>query len=164
MGKNNVVRMDNPKVAIIESKKVIVETKIVLPEISRSELIERYKRIRPIVKSGSFLYTLKDFSIEDLLLLSFINNIDDIRNNIISPRELLVMGDFACYHKIGDNGEFKPKIGEILSQFPDEYLKEANLFYLKDYPKTLEDFENQSELIKAGCHKSRVRALRIEKK
>ena len=38
------------------------------------------------------------------------------------------------------------------------------LFYLKDYPRTLEDFENQSELIKAGCHKSRVRALKIEKK
>lgn len=158
-----IIKMDNPKVEMIEAKKVIVETKIVLPEISREELIERYKRIRPIVKNRSFWYGLKDFDIEDLLSVSFLENIDNNRESMISPREMFVIGEFPCYHKIGNNGEFNPTVYEVLSQFPDEYLNEASLFYLRDYPKTLEDFENQNELIKAGCHKSRVRALKLKK-
>lgn len=166
MEKNNerLKALDNAKVMLLEAKKVIVETKIILPEISREELLERYNRIKPMIKRKSFYYKLDNFSEEELYSLSLISDIEKNRSGMVSPRDVDVLGTFPCYHTIGNMGEFSPKISEVLSQFPDELLKDANMFCFRDYPRTLEDFEIQSEIIKAGCHKSHVRALRVNNK
>ena len=156
--------IDKPELIMLESEKAIVKTRIILPKMSRKELIERYKELKPLVKKGSFLYRLRDFSIEELLTLSFIDNINENRMGIVAPREVISLGEFPCYHRIGNNGEFNPTIADVLSQFPDELLGDSNMFCLKSYPRTLDDFGNQIELIQGGYHRSRVRALRLEKK
>ncbi len=156
--------VEKPKMFMLESEKAIVETKIILPELSREELIERYKKIRPLVKRYSFWYELRDFNLDELLSLSFIDNIDDNRRSVVSPRELITLGEFPCYHKIGDNREFNPTIADVLSQYPDELLKDSNLFCLKKYPRTSDDFGDQIEAVKAGYYRTKVRALKLEKK
>ena len=156
--------MEKPKMFMLESEKAIVKSEIILPEISREELIERYKKIRPLVKRNSFWYNLRDFSLEELLSLSFIDDIEKNRRSAVAPRELITLGEFPCYHKIGDDRKFNPTIAEVLSQYPDELLKDSNLFYLKKYPRTLDDFGDQIEVVKAGYHRSKVRALKLEKK
>ena len=57
---------------------------------------------------------------------------------------------------------FEPKVAEILEQFPDELLEESNAFYILDYPQNTLDLCNQLDVLKSGCHKSTVRALRIK--
>lgn len=155
----------------LDNKKVILRTvkindieygNIISPHLTDLELFERYKRIKPIVVFNSLCYYLRDYSLKELRGQSYLWNAhNDIRSKVdLSNTEILM--DFSCYHTYGYYGLFKPSIAEVLEQFPDEVLEEANAFYVLSYPKDIEDLNLEKRIVEAGCHHSRVRALVIK--
>lgn len=127
--------------------------KIILPSISDEELINRYKKIKPIIMFEDSYYDLREFTPDELRKYSYIYNIETNKKNVIDMSKLTTIGEFPCYHTYyGYHYRFKPSIEEILSQFPDNLLKDADSFYLCSIPQ-------DDDIVKAGCHKSRVKAL-----
>lgn len=155
----------------LDNKKVILRTvkindieygSIILPHLTDLELFERYKRIKPIVVFNSLCYYLRDYSLKELRGQSYLWNAhNDIRSKVdLSNTEILM--DFSCYHTYGYYGLFKPSIAEVLEQFPDEVLEEANAFYVLSHPEDIRDLNLEKRITEAGCHHSRVRALVIK--
>lgn len=160
---------------VLENRKVFVQTfaekfdndtlitkEILLPMLSDDELLARYKRIKPIVKVEELYYYLKRFNIDRLRNQSYIWNVyagsKDLRE-MIDMKDATILGEFSTYHTYGCPGFFKPSIAEVLQQFPDEFLNEANAFYMLDDINVLAD----QVAVDAGCHKSKVRALYIKR-
>ena len=152
----------------LDNEKVIIRTldsegfkyqKIILPEISTEELINRYKKIKPIVRIEDLYYYLREFSLDELKNQSYIWNRHDDKREIVDMDKVETIGEFSCYHTYGYKGFFNPSIEEVLSQFPDDLLKDANLFYLYSSPQDVDDLNKQNEIVNAGCHKSKVKAL-----
>ena len=163
-------KLDNPKVIMqtFDVNSRYLENKIILPEISDVELLERYKDIRPIVYNWEeyLFYYLRNFNLDELRKLSFLADINKNLDVMVKNSDSVkvdVLDEFSCYHTYGIPMFFKPSIAEVLSQFPDELLNEANAFYLYDYPKNATDLDKQFDILAAGCHKSRVKALKIHK-
>lgn len=158
----------------LDNDKVIMQTyhdfafhrdsyEIVLPKITTEELIERYKKIKPIVKIEDIYYLLKEFATSELNSISYIWNKNDDKREIVDESKIETIGEFSCYHTYGYHGIFKPSIGEVLSQFPDDLLKEANSFYLYQTPEDVNDLNSQKNIVGAGCHKSKVKAIILKK-
>ena len=161
---------------VLDNKKVILQTlreeyqngfkyeytKIVLPHLTHDELLARYRNIKPIVYYKKLFYYLKKYNEKMLRNESYIYNLEKNIRDRVDIRDYEVLDDFSCYHTYGNINLFKPSIAEVLEQFPDELLDEANAFYMIDYPQTSNDLGNQINTIKAGCHKSQIRALRIK--
>ena len=140
-----------------------IDKKIILPKITDEELLKRYTRIKPIVLYKEMYYYLKKYNIYQIRNYDYLW---DLRKNIrkkVDMNNSEVIGEFPCFHTFGYVGMFKPSIAEVLSQFPDELIKEANAFYLSEYPQNINDLNMQSEIISAGCHKSTVKALILKK-
>ena len=159
-------KLDNKKVSmqtLYDESAQFEYTKIILPKITTKELIERYKKIKPIVQIEDIHYLLREFTTDELKHCSYIWNQDKDKRNIINKNQIETIGEFPCYHTYGYHGFFKPSIEEVLSQFPDELLKEANAFYLYHSPETCEDLNKQWDIINAGCQKSNVKALILKK-
>lgn len=161
----NEIKLDNPKVIMQSFNN---ETKIILPNINDNELLERYKNIKPIVYNWDdyFFYYLRNFNLNELKELTFLYDINKNISKRVKHNNCVtvdILDEFSCYHKYKSPMFFKPTIAEILSQFPDELLNEANAFYLYEYPKNSFDLNNQFDILNAGCHKSKVRALKVNK-
>ena len=155
--------IENPKVLIKILKENDEEKrKIILPQLSDEELWERYKRIKPIVEYQDNYYQLKPYTMEMLRHQSFIHNSKkDIRDQV-DLTNAKVITEFSCYHTYGYYGLFKPTIAEVLQQFPDEGLLEANAFMMSQVPESITDLNEQQEIINLGCHKSKIKALVIK--
>ena len=161
----------------LENKKVILQTvkeifdngreftykSIVLPHITDYELLERYMKIKPIVSYQEAYYYLKKFNVDKIRNQSYIWNLEKDIRGIVDMTGAKTVAEFTCYHTYGYPGLFKPSIAEVLQQFPDNALEEANAFYISSYPKDANDLNLQSEILYAGCHQSTVKALRLKK-
>ncbi len=162
---------------LLDNKKAILQTiretydngfnyeyyKILLPYLTHDELLARYKNIKPIVYYNNNFYNLKKYNEKMLRNESYIYNLKNNIRDIIDLNESEILDDFNCYHKYGNMNLFKPSIAEILEQFPDNLLDEANAFYMIDYPNDVTDLNNQLDILKAGCHKSTIRALKLKR-
>lgn len=163
-------KLENEK-AILRKSRIFYQTggyrntsEIILPHVSDEELLNRFQKIRPIVKYKDWLYYYKtDTNIEELRNVEYMwDPKNDIRE-LVNIEYFEELGVFPCYHTYGYYGIFKPTIAEVLEQFPDEYLEQATAFYMVDYPKNDIDLNKQLEIVNSGCHESRVSALRLRK-
>ena len=162
---------------VLDNRKVIFQTvqeigdngyeythnKIILPYLTDDELLARYRRIKPIVSIDELYYYLKRYNVSMMRNQSYLWNADkDIRSQVdMTGAETIA--EFPCYPPYGYVGLFKPSIAEVLQQFPDDVLNEANAFYMTSSPETIFDLNMQSEIVNAGCHKSTVKALVLKK-
>ena len=94
---------------------------------------------------------------------SYIWNLEKDIRGIVDMTGAETITEFSCYHTYGYPGLFKPSIAEVLQQFPDDALEEANAFYISSYPQTAHDLNLQFEILNAGCHQSTVKALKLRK-
>ena len=157
---------------VLDNRKAILQrvnengfeySKIILPHLTDDELLARYKRIKPIVYYQELYYFLKRYSAEMMRNESYIWNIKkDIRAQV-DMTDVKTIAEFPCYHTYGWYGLFKPSIAEVLQQFPDDALEEANAFYMTSTPANEYDLGLQSEIVKAGCHRSTIKALVLKK-
>lgn len=160
---------------VLDNRKVIFQTvqeigdngyeytynKIILPYLTDDELLARYRRIKPIVSIDEVYYYLKRYNVSMMRNQSYLCNVDKNIRTQVDMMGAEVIAEFSCYHTSGCF--FKPSIAEVLQQFPDEVLNEANAFYMTSSPETAFDLNMQSEIINAGCHQSTVRALVLKK-
>ncbi len=157
---------------VLDNRKVILQTicengnirnKIILPYLTDDELLARYKRIKPIVSIDEVYYYLKRYNVKMMRNVAYLWNVDDDIRAKVDMTDAKTLAEFPCYHTYGYVGFFKPSIAEILQQFPDDVLDEANAFYMTHSPENEYDLNAQLEIVKAGCHQSTVRALRLKK-
>ena len=154
------LKIENPKVLLkIFRENDREKAKIILPQISDEELWDRYKRIKPIVEYQDKYYNLKPYTMEMLRHHSFIHNSKNDLREQVDLTKAEVLTEFSCYHTYGYYGLFKPTIAEVLQQFPDEALLEANAFMMSQVPESITDLNEQQDIINLGCHKSKVKAL-----
>lgn len=157
---------------VLDNRKVILQrinesgyehSKIILPHLTDDELLARYRRIKPIVFYQELYYYLKRYNAKMMRNQSYIWNIErDIRTQA-DMSDAITLAEFPCYHTYGWYGIFKPSIAEVLQQFPDEVLEEANAFYMTSTPNNEYDLGLQQEIVNAGCHSSTVKALKLKK-
>lgn len=157
---------------VLDNRKVILQTlnedgwehnKIILPHLTDDELLARYKRIKPIVSYQELYYYLKRYDVNMMRNQSYIWNLERNIRNQVDMTDAKTIAEFPCYHTYAYYGFFKPSIAEVLEQFPDDYLEEANAFYMTSSPESEFDLGLQSEIVNAGCHRSTVKALVLKK-
>lgn len=161
--------LDNEKVVFQTIQKVadnghkFISNKIILPHLTDDELLDRYRKIKPIVSIDELYYYLKRYNVSMMRNEAYLWDIyKDIRRQVdMTGAETIA--EFSCYHTYGYVGFFKPTIAEVLQQFPDDVLNEANAFYMTNSPETVFDLNMQSKIVSAGCHQSKVKALVLKK-
>lgn len=137
--------------------------RIILPEISDDELLARYRRIKPIVNEEELYYYLKIFNLDQIRDMSYLWSAHEDKRELVDMASFKTIAEFSCYHSYGYYGLFKPSIAEVLQQFPDDVLSEANAFYMFEKPSTMHDLNEQWDIVDAGCQRSKVRALVLKK-
>ena len=154
--------LDNSKVILKTYKEtfkngfVFYKKVIVLPHISKEELLLRYRNIKPIVYYDNDFYYLKRYNSKMMRNDSFVSNFDkDVRKKV-NMYGYKVLDEFICYHTYKDMYEFTPTIAEVLEQYPDDLLETSNAFCLTRCIKLL---DTEKEVLQAGYHKSKVKAL-----
>lgn len=70
---------------------------------------------------------------------------------------LAKLKDITTYHSYGYYGFFKPSIGEVLRQIPDDLLNEVMAFEIIDSPQTADDLNKHSEALNDGYHVATTR-------
>ncbi len=133
-----------------------------IPKISDEEMMKRYAQVKPVITKDGKLYSLRQFSPEEINGISYIWKLDeDIREEIPDGTlEVLEGRDFVCLHKYGYYGLFKPSIGEVLAQIKEYDLPFVSAFEIIEEPETAEDFHKDSFTSIAfdnGYHVSTVR-------
>ena len=130
-----------------------------IPEISREELLARYKRIKPIVEISGTKHFLRDYTEEELTGESYLWNLEANKREPVDT-ELYVAQedwDFECIHTYGYYGFFKPSIAEVLAQIPEHEVPFVDAFEIVEYPKSSADFSKNKIVFDNGFHISKVR-------
>ena len=108
--------------------------KISIPDISDEELLERYSRIKPVVKNGWKKHWLRKYNLEELKTHNFLDE-DDIRDMVTADDGLIhPLGySFWCVHKInlGFMGPFIPYIADVLAQIDEDKLNVVRAFEIQ---------------------------------
>ena len=133
--------------------------KVSIPDISKEELLARYKRIKPIVEIEGKKYFLREFTEEELSGISYIWDVAKDKRELVNMNEYAPRWcrDFECIHKYGYHGLFKPSIAEVLAQIPELDLDYVDAFEIIEWPKTAEDFSKNKIVFDNGFHISKVR-------
>lgn len=136
--------------------------RIILPYLTDDELLARYRRIKPIVSIEELYYYLKKYNVSQMRKQSLCNIDKDIRNQV-DMTGAKTIAEFPCYYTYKYDEEVcKPSISEVLQQFPDDFLDEANAFYITN-SKPKFDSIIQNRIVSTGCHQAVVKALVLKK-
>ena len=144
-------------------KNIALLNNLEIPKLSDKELLELYKRIKPIVSLGEIKYLLRNYSINEIKRNSYIWSINkDVRESI-DNNKLEQVDDFYCLHTWAFYGLFKPTIGEVLSQIPSNLIDKTNTFEIVEYPETIKDIHKYNNIYNSGYHLSKVRTYKLHK-
>lgn len=131
-----------------------------IPWLRTEEIVERYSRIKPVVKKKGKLYWLRKFNEEELFCTSFLWK--DETKKPVRAGELVPIpeSEFKCLHKYGFYGFFKPTVAEVLTQISSDVVDSVAAFEIIDYPEQMSDFykdEFTTEAFESGFQVSVVR-------
>lgn len=136
--------------------------KVVLPELSDHMLLERYERIKPIILFNGLYFYIREYMKDDLKNKPYLDKpFYNIRKSA-QIKNSQVLTEFICYHTQGAYGLFKPTIGEILSQIPDEVLYEGNAFFMSKRPEDLPITKLTKQLKQLKCYESQIQVLKLK--
>lgn len=130
---------------------------IQIPPMSKKEICELYRRIKPIVRIDEVPYYMREFSPSDLTEKSYIWNRGEDKTVPANMEELETIMDNKTLHKYGYHGLFKPSIGEVISQIPKDVLEKVVAFEIVYSPESWDDFNRYIDEFNAGFHVSSVR-------
>lgn len=133
-----------------------------IPKITDEEMMERYKKIKPVVTVDGKLYYLRDFTLDEITGIAYLWDLEKNLGKEVGEGELTVWEnhDFSCLHTYAYCGFFKPSVGEILSQIHEHEVPFIRAFEIVKAPQTAKDFyENSltSIIFNKGYHISTVR-------
>lgn len=125
---------------------------IVEPQISDERILELYNKIKPLVNVNNRKFLIREFVLNEIKQTAYLEKIKENITECINDNELEPIKDFSCYHTISSNGNFRPTIGQILSQIPYSLVKQSSVFEIVEAPKIVTDI-NETE----KYHMSKVR-------
>ncbi len=108
-----------------------MKQKLEIPELSVEEILKRYSHIRPIKKYSDtpmYLRRLLSYEVTDRAYNLF--HFSDDFEKVVDYNQLSPLVDIKMFHTRVwvFNNLFRPSVGEVLSQIPDEYLNKAVAF------------------------------------
>lgn len=125
-----------------------------IPNVPRAELYRRYEKILPLVLRRGKVYQIRRE--EDIIGQSYTWDPEILCVDEDRP----VVGEITTYHAWGYYGMFKPSIGEVLAQIPDDLLDKVAAFAIMKWPETRDDMfdggENQ-RILNLGFHTATTR-------
>lgn len=135
-----------------------------IPELTDDQLLERYKKIKPVITfDGELYYFKKDFTITELRSRNYLSNIKSSELKKVNKKEnLKEMEDFEfdCLHYFYDWTRFKATVAEVLEQIDDDIICAVRAFEIVDKPETSSDFYKDNlrkNALKSGYHVSVVK-------
>lgn len=108
------------------------------------------RKIRPVVRFGNVPWYIKP---TDPRKIAFAWD----PKKAAETEGLQEVCEITTYHLFGYHGFFKPSVAEVLAQIPEEYLDNAVAFEIIKWPKTVDDLNLQSEVVRAGYHQATTR-------
>ena len=96
------------------------------PQMSNEDIARYYTTIRPIVKHDTYLRELTAKELTDTAY-TWLNEPTDYAEKVDFSK-LSVLEDRKMLHGWGYYGFFKPSVGEVIRQIPEEYLKKVVAF------------------------------------
>ena len=122
-----------------------------IPKITNRKLEELFTNLQPLYLRGVELWRMaRPASLRDVSYIW-----DPKLTERVSEERLTVLGHFRCLHTWAYYGFFKPSVAEVLSQVPETFLPEAQLFQIFG-PETSDDLNKESQALNAGFHVSTV--------
>lgn len=107
-----------------------------IPQVSKEEILKRYKTIKPVINNNGRLKYFREFSDDEVFRMSLFWDIED--NLGESAKDLANYNrDFYCLHSYEHHCLFKPTIAEILAQIDPAYIPFVHAFEIYYYPKTM---------------------------
>lgn len=135
-----------------------MERKLEIPKMSDEDIAKRYETIKPIVSKNGKAVWLRKLSSGELsykVYMSLDKEGDyagDVNFSNLSP-----LADVKILHRYGYYGFFKPSVGEVLAQIPNEMLHKVTAFEMIYSPSTCADFNVFNKEFHSGYHVSIVR-------
>ncbi len=117
-----------------------------IPAVAKDELIERSKRVRPVItKDGAKTY----LEPVDPFTVAYLWSPKPVAEPV---PPLVPLGEAKTYHSYGYYGFFKPSIGEVLAQIPADILDKVVAFEIVKAPEDAADLNDENEALNAGYH------------
>lgn len=150
----------------------IIPKKIEIPEINDKKLSALYASLKPIVTIQEKKYVLEKLSLYELRYLKFPWNpevegsqlVDVDSNRLETVDDFICFAPWSVYHNICEQGRpcsFNISIAQVLSQVPENIMKEANAFEIIEHPNEMDDFVKYVDVAHKGYQLSKVRAYKI---
>lgn len=127
---------------------------IVVPHISDERILELYEKIKPIVDINERKYLIREFTLEEVKNLSYLDNVKENITDKISSENLEFVTDFNCYSSIPLDGNFKITTMQVLSQIPNSFKLENGAFEIVGAPIIVSDINSK---VYEEYHLSKVR-------
>ncbi len=133
-----------------------------IPKITDEEMMERYKKIKPVVTVDGKLYYLRDFALDEIRGIAYLRHLENNLANEVKEGELTVWEnhDFSCLHAYGYYDLFKPSVGEVLSQIDEKdipFIKAFEIIRSSQIEKDFQEDSLTSIIFNKGYHISKVR-------
>ena len=133
-----------------------MERKFEIPQMSNGDIAKWYATIKPIVKNGGKPTYLRELSNSELenVAYTWLNKPEDY-GDVADFSKLSVLADVKMLHGWGYYGFFKPSVGEVIRQIPEEYIEKVVAFEIIHGAIGMNTIFNAE--LNAGFHVSIVR-------
>lgn len=123
-----------------------------IPEIPDEEMRRRAERIKPVVDFG-FPRGKRYIKPVDLHTIAYTWDPKPAGK----PPPLKVIKDIRTLHSWGHYALFKPSIGEVLAQIPEDVLDQVIAFEIVVKPECADDLNAEREAVNDGFHVATTR-------
>ena len=129
-----------------------------IPEMTTEELVKWYQKIKPIACYKGDLRFVRELSPEELTNISYVwfNKPEDYSEKV-DLSSFSIFTDVKMLHTFSYHGFFKPSVGEILSQIPEEMRPLTDAFEIIYSPSGWPDFNIFKDEFDQNYHVSIVR-------
>ena len=127
--------------------------KVYIPVLSVERVAELFKHIKPVYEFDGVKRYIKPVALHTVAYTWDAKPAAEAVG-------LIPLTDITTYHKWGYYGFFKPSIGEVLRQIPEDLLEQVVAFEIVDSPKNSEDLNKNLTELNDGYHVATTRLYR----
>ena len=129
-----------------------------IPEMTTEDIVKWYQKIKPIVCRNGDLKYMRELSPDELTKKSYtwLNKPEDYGDKV-DLSTLSIFTDVKMLHKFSYHGFFKPSVGEIIRQIPEELRPLTDAFEIIYSPSGWPDFNIFKDEFDQNYHVSIVR-------
>lgn len=129
-----------------------------IPEMTTEDIVNWYQKIKPIVCHNGDLRYMRELSPDELIHKSYtwLNKPEDYGDKV-DLSTLSILTDVKMLHKYSYYSYFKPSVGEIIRQIPEELRTLTDAFEIIYSPSGQPDFNIFKDEFDQNYHVSIVR-------